>query len=65
MFLLLEIFHHIKTHGPSCCPLLSLKLDITKAYNLVEWVPGMYYIAIRFARDWVSMVMKCEHTISY
>ncbi|XP_024190432.1 uncharacterized protein LOC112194424 [Rosa chinensis] len=44
----------------------SLKLDISKAYDLLEW-PFLQAILTKlgFASRWINMIMKCVTSVSY
>lgn len=66
MLVAFDLFHPMKTQGPSCRLLLSLKLDMAKAYDGVEW--GFLEAMLQrlgFAERWVSLVMHCGTSISY
>ena len=61
-----ETFHYMKNHNSRKSGFMALKLDMSKAYNRVEW---------SFLRDimnqmgfndrWVALVMECVTTVSY
>ena len=61
-----ETFHYMKNHNSRKSSFMALKLDMSKAYNRVEW---------SFLRDimnqmgfndrWVALVMECVTTVSY
>ncbi|KAM6569155.1 hypothetical protein CsatB_017140 [Cannabis sativa] len=61
-----EILHYLrrKQQGKHGC--MALKLDMSKAYDRMEW-SFLHSILLRmgFSTGWVSMIMKCLHTISY
>ncbi|CAM8978422.1 unnamed protein product [Rhodiola kirilowii] len=45
---------------------MSMKLDMSKAYNRIEWkfLEGMM-IALGFAADWVRKIMLCVSSVEY
>lgn len=55
-----ELFHYMRTRGPSSRPLMSLKPDMAKAYDRVEWsfLENML-LKLGFLPAWVSLVMAC------
>lgn len=55
----------MKTIGLTCKLLMSLKLDMVRAYGRVEWsLVEAILLKLGFATLWFSVVMKCS-TISY
>ena len=61
-----ESLHHMKT----CCSrktgFMALKLDMSKAYDRVEWVfLEKILLKMGFQNFWVSLIMECITTVSY
>ena len=61
-----ESLHHMKTSCTGKIGFMALKLDMTKAYDRVEWVfLEKILLKIGFHRSWVSLIMECITTVSY
>lgn len=66
MLLAFEITHmmHRKKGGRDGC--LAVKLDMSKAYDRVEWqFLEQLMRTMGFARQWVSVIMNCARSVSY
>lgn len=61
-----ELNHHIKRKTQGRRGIAGLKLDISKAYDRLEW-PFLESILkkFRFNSVWVDRVMKCVQTVRY
>ena len=61
-----ESLFHIKNNCTSKQGFMALKLDISKAYDRVEW-PFLEQILLKlsFHEDWVPLFMECITTVSY
>jgi hypothetical protein len=45
---------------------MAIKLDMSKAYDRVEWgFPEASIIKMGFVEGWVKLVMKCVSTVTY
>ncbi|KAA3469492.1 reverse transcriptase [Gossypium australe] len=61
-----EILHTLRQKCYGKKGLMAAKLDISKAYDRVEW--GFLkdvLLKMGFAEEWVRLVMKCVSTVSY
>ncbi|KAF2324181.1 hypothetical protein GH714_009418 [Hevea brasiliensis] len=61
-----ELFHHMKMRGHLYRPSMSLKLDVVKDYDRVEW-PYLEVVMLRLGLSLVSvsLVMNCVKIVSY
>ena len=61
-----ELLHHMKTGCLGKKGFMALKLDMSKAYDRVEWV-FLKNILLRlgFQHSWVDLIMECVSTVSY
>ncbi|CAM8950720.1 unnamed protein product [Rhodiola kirilowii] len=61
-----EIAHFLKSRRDDDNYFASLKVDMSKAYDRVEW-PFLEQLLCRmgFAADWIKRVMTCVSTVSY
>ncbi|CAL9005797.1 unnamed protein product, partial [Prunus brigantina] len=61
-----ESIHAIKRHGGSKLKKMVLKLDMSKAYDIVEWtfIEAMLK-RLGFNDRWVELIMDCISTITY
>ncbi|CAM9001934.1 unnamed protein product [Rhodiola kirilowii] len=61
-----EINHYIKCHQIQKKGVASLKVDMSKAYDRLEWdfIKRML-LKLGFASEWVEKVMLCVSTVSY
>lgn len=61
-----EIAHFVKGIGNKGCGYASLKIDIAKAHDLLEWdyLEAMLR-ALGFAEKWVNLLMMCVRFVSY
>ncbi|XP_019158562.1 PREDICTED: uncharacterized protein LOC109155332 [Ipomoea nil] len=61
-----EMQHYMKRKSQGNNGLAALKLDISKAYDRLEW-PLLRNIMIRLGFDvrWVNLIMECVSTLSY
>ncbi|XP_075670045.1 uncharacterized protein LOC142639793 [Castanea sativa] len=61
-----ETLHYMKHHqlGKTC--FMALKLDMSKAYNQVEWgfMEGLLQ-KMGFHERWIALMMECITTVSY
>ncbi|KAM2614937.1 hypothetical protein TB2_029501 [Malus domestica] len=61
-----EIFHSMKLRRTKRKFKLGIKLDMNKAYDLVEWdFLEEVMIKMGFDRRWVNLIMKCVVTVDF
>ena len=61
-----ESLHHMKLRKRGRSGFMAMKLDISQAYDLVEWVfLEKLMVKMGFDRKWISLVMACISTVLY
>ncbi|KAL6205835.1 hypothetical protein ACLB2K_023087 [Fragaria x ananassa] len=61
-----EIIHSIRNKQTGTHPYYVLKLDISKAYDRVEWIfLRNIMLKLGFSERWVELVMKCVESVSF
>ncbi|KAL9691023.1 hypothetical protein QQ045_011440 [Rhodiola kirilowii] len=61
-----ELIHYIRTRGDQKRGYFALKLDISKAYDRVEWdYLELIMKRLGFPEKWIVMVMNCVTSVSY
>jgi hypothetical protein len=61
-----EAFHTMATRLKGKQGVMALKLDMSKAYDRVEWdFLEAIMRKIGFSEQWVQLVMKCVRTVTY
>ena len=62
----IEMFHWLKLRSERHESFLALKLDMSKAYNHVEWKFLEYMLyATGFPQKWCNLIMECVRSVSY
>ncbi|XP_048499711.1 uncharacterized protein LOC104890046 isoform X5 [Beta vulgaris subsp. vulgaris] len=62
----LEIFHSMKYRNKSRRGVVAMKLDMSKAYDRVEWgFLRKMLLTMGFDGRWVNLIMNCVSTVSY
>ena len=61
-----ETLHYMKHHQSGKTSFMALKLDMSKAYDRVEWsfMEGLLW-KMGFHERWVALMMECITIISY
>ena len=61
-----EAMHHIKRKMQGKEGLVALKLDISKAYNHLEWnfIQRMLF-SFSFSERWINIIIVCIFTVKY
>ena len=61
-----ETLHYMKNHNSGNSGLMALKLDMSKAYDQVEWSFLKAVMAqMGFQDRWIGLVMECITTVTY
>ena len=61
-----ESLHHMKTSCTGKSGYMALKLDMSKAYDRVEWIfLDKILLKLGFQNSWVSLIMECISTVTY
>ena len=61
-----ESLHHMKTNCTGRTGFMALKLDMSKAYDKVEWCfLENFLLKMGFQESWVAMIMECITTVTY
>ncbi|KAL9659004.1 hypothetical protein QQ045_028263 [Rhodiola kirilowii] len=61
-----ELIHYLRTRGSQKICYFALKLDISKAYDRVEWdYLEMMMRKLGFPEKWIRLVMNCVVSVSY
>ena len=61
-----ETLHYMKNHNSGNSSYMALKLDISKAYDRVEWsFLRAVMIKMGFNDRWVALVMECIISVTY
>ena len=61
-----ETLHHMKTKKFGKKGHLALKLDMSKAYNRVEWVfLERIMLKMGFNSKWVGWILECIRSVTY
>lgn len=61
-----KTLHYMKNHNSGKSSFIALKLDISKAYDRVEWsFLRVIMKQMGFNDRWVALIMECVTTVSY
>lgn len=61
-----KIMHYLKTRSKGGKRGFALKLNINKAYDIVEWTfLKQMLMCLGFHQQWISQVMECVSIVSY
>ena len=61
-----ETLHYMKNHNSGKTSFMVVKLDMSKAYNRVEWIYLQnLMVKMGFCSRWIGLIMECIRTISY
>ena len=61
-----ELMSHISKKKKGKCGEMAVKLDISKAYNRVEWNYLQQIMQkLGFHKQWISIVMWCVTSVKY
>uniref|UniRef100_A0A5B7B5L4 Reverse transcriptase domain-containing protein n=1 Tax=Davidia involucrata TaxID=16924 RepID=A0A5B7B5L4_DAVIN len=61
-----ELFHSLKRHRRGNKYEMAIKLDMSKAYDRVEWsFLQVMMQKLGFVEKWISWIMECVSTVSY
>lgn len=61
-----ESLHHMKTTCTGKKGFMAMKLDMSKAYDRVEWVfLEKILLKMGFSSAWVGLIMECIITVSF
>ncbi|CAM8968303.1 unnamed protein product [Rhodiola kirilowii] len=61
-----EVLHFIKGASKQKTGFMSMKLDMSKAYDRIEWkFLEKIMLAMGFATDWVKRIMRCVSSVEY
>ena len=61
-----ESLHNMKTNCTAKKGFMAIKLDMSKAYNRVEWVfLERILLKLGFQESWVALIMECITMMSY
>ena len=61
-----ETLHNMKQHQTGSSDFMALKLDMSKAYDRVEWkFLELVMKRMGFVENWVALMMECISTVSY
>lgn len=61
-----ELLHSLKKYKKGKVGKMTVKLDMSKAYNRIEW-PYIEAVmrAIGFQEKWIKLIMSCISSISF
>ncbi|KAL5571127.1 hypothetical protein UlMin_020724 [Ulmus minor] len=60
-----EVMHWIRQHRGGKTGYATLKLDMSKAYDRVEWIfLKEMMIKLGFSLQWVKLIMRCLNLVS-
>ena len=61
-----ETFHYMRNHNKGKIGFMALKLDMSKAYDRVEWsFMEKVLVKMGFQDSWVKLMMVCITMASY
>lgn len=61
-----EYVHWMRNHRQGKCGYAALKLDMSKAYNIVEWnFLEAIILKLGFAHTWITKIMNCVSSVKY
>ena len=61
-----ESLHHMKTNCMGEKGFMAFKLDMSKAYNRLEWIfLEKILLKMGFQESWVALIMECIIIVSY
>ncbi|XP_075499819.1 uncharacterized protein LOC142538372 [Primulina tabacum] len=61
-----ECMHWIRSNRKAKTGYAALKLDMSKAYDMVEWIfLQNMMIKLGFAEQWVKLIMRCVTSVTY
>ena len=61
-----ETLHYMKNHNSGNSSYMALKLDMSKAYDRVEWSFSKdVMIKMGFNDRWVGLIMECISSVTY